>query len=260
MSRQKTTKINQLLRDWPVGTVATQKWLSARGVSRQLTNRYVSSGWLERIGTGALIRAGATVGWLGGVYALQTQLSLQVHVAGVTALMLRGFGHYLPLGRSYQVHVFGQPRQRLPEWFRQHSWEVEVSYSCPNLFAQREDSGFIDLDRGAFSVRASAPERAILEVMHLATTNHAMDHAVELCEGLTTLRPDLVQHLLESCRSAKVKRFFLWAAEHCDHPWLSRVDTSSIDLGAGKRSLYPGGTFSSKYRITVPDTGDLPNV
>jgi len=33
-----------------------------------------------------------------------------------------------------------------------------------------------------------------------------------LLEGLMSLRPDLVQELLESCRSVKAKRLFLYFA------------------------------------------------
>lgn len=260
MSSQGTTKINQLLKDWPVGTVATQTWLESRGVYRQLTRRYISSGWLERIGRGAFIRDSDTVDWLGGVYALQSQLGLNVHVAGVTALLLRGFGHYLPLGKGYKVFLFGDVRQLLPRWFLHHHWDVSVAYHRPNLFEDMKNAGFIDLDRGSFSVTVSAPERAILEVMYLATSNAALEHAFELCEGLTTLRPDVVQTLLESCRSVKAKRFFLWASGRSSHAWLSRVDISNIDLGKGKRVLYQGGKFDSEYDITVPDTGGLPHV
>jgi hypothetical protein len=260
MSGQSSTKINRLLKNWPAETVATQKWLESQGVYRQLAGRYVSSGWMERMGRGAFVRAGATVDWLGGVYALQHQLHLDVRVAGVTALLLRGLGHYLPLGTGYEVYLFGEPRQELPQWFVQYDWDVQVAYHRPRLFSGCGDLGFIELNRGAFSVRASAPERAILEVMHLATANHALDHALELHDGLTTLRPDVIQKLLEACRSVKVKRFFLWASERHNHPWLSRVDTSRINLGSGKRVLYQGGKFDSKYGITVPDEGGLPNV
>jgi len=260
MSSQETTKINQLLKDWPAGTVATQTWLESRGVYRQLTGHYISSGWLERIGRGVFIRDSDTVDWLGGVYALQSQLGLNVHVAGVTALLLRGFGHYLPLGKGYKVFVFGESRQLLPRWFLHHHWDVRVAYHRPNLFEDKNNTGFIDLNRGSFSVTVSAPERAILEVMHLATSNAAVEHAFELCEGLTTLRPDVVQELLESCRSVKTKRLFLWASERSNHAWLSRVDISSIDLGKGKRVLYKGGKVDSKYGITVPDAGGLPHV
>ncbi len=260
MGRQSTTKINQLLKNWPAGTVATQQWLDEQGVYRQLADRYVSSGWLARIARGTFKRDGSSVEWLGGVYALQQQLQIDVHVAGITALTLRGFGHYLPLGTSHQVYLFGTPGLALPKWFMQQEWGVQVVYCRPKLFEGDEDAGYGDLDQGAFSVKAAAPERAILEVMHLATTDHALDHAIELHKGLTTLRPKVVQTLLEACRSVKVKRMFLWASERCSHAWLSRVDISRIDLGSGKRALYRGGTFDSKYGITVPDKERLPDV
>lgn len=260
MSSQNTLKINQLLQDWPQGTVATQAWLESKGIYRQLTKRYLSSGWLERIGRGAYVRAGAEVDWLGGVYALQHQLGINVRIAAVTALLLRGLGHYLPLGKNYRVQILGNPHQQLPNWFTQYSWDVQVSYRCPNIFGAKKDSCLTEIDRGSFSVFASAPERAILEVMFFVDSNASFDHAVELCEGLTTLRPDVVQGLLESCRSVKAKRLFLWASERSGHAWLNRIDVSKVDLGKGKRALYERGKLDNKYLITVPRDGDLPSV
>jgi hypothetical protein len=128
------------------------------------------------------------------------------------------------------------------------------------LFVGGGDAGFVDIDRGAFAVKAAAPERAIMEVMDSATTNHALDHALELHKGLTTLRPDVVQALLLACTSVKVKRLFLWASEVCDHAWLRRVDTSRVELGSGKRALYKGGKLNGKYGITVPADEELPDV
>ena len=79
-------------------------------------------------------------------------------------------------------------------------------------------------------------------------------------DGLTTLRPSVVQELLETCTSAKVKRFFLWSAETHQHAWVSRLDASRIDMGKGKRQLYKGGVFDQKYQITVPRPDRLPDV
>jgi len=66
---------------------------------------------------------------------------------------------------------------------------------------------------GEFSLRVSTTERAILELLHLATTNDAITYALELMSGLSTLRPQVLQALLENSRLIKVKRLFLWAAE-----------------------------------------------
>jgi len=79
-------------------------------------------------------------------------------------------------------------------------------------------------------------------------------------EGLATLRPKLVQTLLEHCASIKAKRLFLWAAETVGHSWFAQLDLSKIELGAGNRQLYKGGKMNSKYLITVPPQEELPNV
>lgn len=118
----------------------------------------------------------------------------------------------------------------------------------------------MEIERGDFSLRISAPERAILEVLHLATTNDAITHAVELMSGLSTLRPQVLQPLLEGCSSVKVKRLFLWAAESAGHEWFSRLAPERLDLGKGNRSLYRGGQFNSKYRITVPKEEEAAHV
>jgi hypothetical protein len=78
--------------------------------------------------------------------------------------------------------------------------------------------------------------------------------------GLPTLRPNVVQQLLVACRSIKVKRLFLWAAEAAQHDWVTRLAPGKIDLGTNKRQLYKGGRLDAKYRITVPVSEGLPDV
>ena len=77
------SKIDQLLQAWPAGVVGTQCWLTKLGLDFRLADKYVRSGWLERLGHGAYIRAGSTVfpsmiGYEGVVV-----LSKQVEQAGV---------------------------------------------------------------------------------------------------------------------------------------------------------------------------------
>ncbi len=74
-----------------------------------------------------------------------------------------------------------------------------------------------------------------------------------LMEGFTSARLAVVQELLEKCRSINVKRLFLWSSEEAGHDWFNRLDLSRIDLGKGKRQIYCGGRYDSKYMITVPD-------
>ena len=61
-----------------------------------------------------------------------------------------------------------------------------------------------------------------------------------------------MQVLLEACRSVKVKRAFLLLARHYGHAWYRRLDTGRIDLGAGKRQLYPRGRLDRDFQVTVP--------
>jgi hypothetical protein len=254
------SKINQLLKQWPKGTVATASWLQAQGVYRQLARRYAASGWIQPLGHGAFIRSGDAVDWFGGLYALQTQLRLSVYAGGSTALSLKGLGHYLALGERAVVSLFSEHRDHLPAWFTRHAWGVRLQVHSPRLFTTSQTSDFTDVQHGEFSVRVSAPERAILEALHLATTNEAIVHAVDLMSGLSTLRPQVLQSLLEACRSVKVKRLFLWAAESAAHEWFNRLAVDRLDLGKGKRSLYRGGRFDPKYRITVPKQEGTPRV
>ena len=80
-----------------------------------------------------------------------------------------------------------------------------------------------------------------------------IDEADYIMEGLTSLRPSVLQELLESCKSIKTKRLFLYMADHHNHPWFKRLDLSSIPLGKGKREIIKGGKLDKKYQIVVPD-------
>jgi hypothetical protein len=71
-------------------------------------------------------------------------------------------------------------------------------------------------------------------------------------EGLSNLRPKVVQELLETCTSVKVKRLFLFMATRAKHQWLNYVDQTKIDLGTGDRSILPGGLFNAKFHISIP--------
>lgn len=167
-----------------------------------------------------------------------------------------GLGHFLPLGGKTEVQLFGVRQTTLPAWFARHPWDMRVLYTTSKLFESSEPNGFTTVERGAFTIRVAAPERAMLEVFHLATTNAAIDHACELMAGLSTLRPQVVQVLLEESRSVKAKRLFLWAATNAHHAWASRLDVGRLNLGTGKRQAYRGGRLDAKYQITVPRTND----
>ena len=254
------TKINHLLQQWPRGTVATNPWLKSHRVSSDLARWYVRAGWLTRVGPGAYAQAGDTIDWTGGLFALQAQLGMTVHAGAKSALELQGRAHYVPLGSRKRVILISDVSETLPTWFRTHPWDAQIEHHSLKLFERIPPESSRQIDFGSFNVTASSPERAIMEEMRLVRTNDDIEHSIQLLENLVTLRPTIVQQLLEACTSIKVKRLFLWGAEQIGHTWFELLTPGSVDLGAGKRQLYKGGEFDPKYRITVPRGEELPDV
>jgi len=74
----------------------------------------------------------------------------------------------------------------------------------------------------------------------------------EIFEGLTTLRPNIVNALLLKCDSKKVKRLFLFFMENYNHQWTNFVNKENVDIGAGKMQIVKEGAFDKKYLITIP--------
>lgn len=195
--------------------------------------------------------------WLGAVFGLQ-QREGSLHPGGRTALELAGQAHFLPLGDQAPVYLFSQSNERLPTWFTRLPWAERVEYVRTDFLPA--DLGLREHPAGNFTVRVSAPERAILEFLFYQTIDEAgYEHVRLLFEGLGTLRPELVQTLLEKCTSVKVKRLFLHFAELHRHPWLQQLDLTKVSLGSGKRVLVRGGRLDPKYLITVPaPAGEIP--
>lgn len=249
MSLDHETKINKLLKDWPIGTVSLSSYLTSHGISSQLLNRYKKSRWLEAVGPGASMRSGDKVDYLGGLYALQNQANMSIHVGGRTALSLLGRGHYIDFSGGRTV-LIGGTKEKLPLWFKEKDWGTKIDYFATSFLPT--DMGLSDLSHNSFSVKISGPARALLECLYLAPKHQEFSECYELMEGLNNLRPQAVQDLLENCSSIKVKRLFLYLAEKLKHPWFEFVDVSKLDLGSGKRSLVKNGVYIDKYQITVP--------
>jgi hypothetical protein len=252
MDSQKGTKINNLLKKWPPRTVAVSSWLKNLGISQQLASRYEQTGWIRRIGQGAFVRQGESVDWAGAVWALQQGLNLPVHVGGRTALEYHGLSHFLPMSINPPVFLFGMPNQKLPTWFVKGEWARQVVYKMDSMFPQA--SGLTEKNMGAFTLRMSSPERAILEVLSGVPQVHSYEEAKLLMDGLVTLRPGIVQILLQQCRSIKAKRLFLFLSEVQGHSWRKSLNPGRVDLGSGNRVIVKGGRLDPVYRIVVPES------
>jgi hypothetical protein len=91
-----------------------------------------------------------------------------------------------------------------------------------------------------------------MECLYLAPESQPLLGTFELMEGLNNIRPAMTQRLLETCKSVKVKRLFLFMADKASHDWLSYLNLEKIDLGSGKRSIVKDGVYVPRYQITIP--------
>lgn len=245
------TKLSELLAKWPKGVVATPPWLERQEVSLNLVKKYHRSGWVRRIERGAYARLDDAVEWAGGLHALQSQLKLPVYLGAKRSLEEQGYSHYVRQREGGALRLYAPHGTRLPAWFARHDWGVKLIFTASELFPGKMELGLTERPFGDFSLRLSAPERAMLEALNDVPRLQSFEEARLLMGGLTTLRPDLVQELLEACRSIKAKRLFLFLAEEADHAWVKEVSVLKVDLGRGKRSIVKGGRLDAKYQITV---------
>lgn len=253
MNRQNRSIINSLLKNWPQNTVVVYAWLEGQGVYRQLAGTYVKSRWIERVGQGAFKRAGEDVEWSGGLYTLQAQLNMSVHPAGKTALQLQGNAHYLPANlKQSKIVLFGSKNEKLPAWFKKYKWGIDIRYVMTGLFEGHITLGLTTYNAGNYEIKISSPERAALEFCYNVPIRESFDELDQIMSGLTTLRPRVIQELLEKCNSVKAKRLFMYLAEKHNHAWVNKLNLEKVGFGTGKRALCNNGHYDGKYRIVVP--------
>jgi len=249
MSITKDKKLKNLLEQWPPGLVATSPWLKEMSISGQLAQRYLKSGWIESLGRAAYKRTNDEINWYGGLASLQQQLSLDIHLGGPTALSIKGSSHYARFGKE-RIFLFSALNQKLPKWFLDYDWGNPIEHIKTSVLPS--DLAIKEYKFNGMGIKISAPERAILECLYLSPKNFDLLECYQIMEGLTTLRPKVLQELLEMCGSIRVKRLFLYMADKARLPVLEHLDLNNIDLGKGDRSIVKDGAYNAQYRISLP--------
>lgn len=242
-------KLNILLQKWPHGGIITAGYLESLGIYKQLRKKYINSCWIESLGYGAFKRSGDAISWEGALNAIQNQDKKLVHIGGKTALELQGYAHFIPLNETRLI-LFSSNPLKLPKWFLSQQLGIRIDYHSSSFL--RTDEGIESIKIKGFDLRISSPERAIFETLFLVPHSQSIQESKYLMENLRTLRPQIVQNLLENCASFKVKRLFLLIAQHENLPCLRFINLKNINLGIGNRSLIKGGILDKQYKITIP--------
>lgn len=242
------TKINNLRQHSSNNGILLTSWLEKIGFSRSEISNYVESGWLERITTGVYKFAGDRPSLLGILGSYGCQANLKYHIGAESALELKGFSHYVSMGKPQAV-VYAPIRPSLPKWIGNVDLDMQLVSVSTKIFGEY---GIEQMDYQGLSIMVSSPERAIMECISLAPKHYNLTDVFYIFEMLTSLRASMVQQLLESCTSVKVKRLFLYMAEKSRHRWFAKLDISRINLGSGTRSFEKGGVKNAKYDIVIP--------
>lgn len=159
--------------------------------------------------------------------------------------------------KDTSIVVLSNKKEVLPAWMKNYNWNVKLDFKVKNLFNAdlafgEKSNGFTVVDTDKATIIVSSPERAYLEYIDELPKSASYTEAKEIMENMISLRPSLVQHLLENCTSFKVKRLFLHFAEKINHPWFKKLNLEKIELGSGKRVIFGNGVLDKKYNITVP--------
>jgi Transcriptional regulator, AbiEi antitoxin, Type IV TA system/Transcriptional regulator, AbiEi antitoxin N-terminal domain len=244
----KQTKINQLISNWPKSTLKTVKELESLGYTPQLLKVYSNSHWIELFTRGMYKLYNDEVTWQGALHGMQQGSNTTLHAGGKTALTLKGYGHYLSQQKT-NINLFCARNESIPAWIKKFP---EIMLIKNEVFNYIKEENFIMFNAGTYNIQISSPELAAIEMLYLIPKAQSFDEAAKIMEGLTTLRPKLVQNLLQECNSVKVKRLFLFIAEKHDHQWVKELKLENINLGSGKRVIVEDGVLDKKYHITIP--------
>ena len=138
MSHQKQQRLKPLLDKVPRVFWWIPAILGAQGINAKSIHGYVERGWLERVVRGVYrrpvpvnVETEPVVSWHYALLSLQHVMEYDVHLGGMSALNLAGYGHYLHLGKTPRVHVYGT----VPTWLKRLPSDAKIVVHNRTLFA-----------------------------------------------------------------------------------------------------------------------------
>ena len=209
--------------------------------------------------------------WEIPLLSLQWIMKYAVHLAGESALDMAGYAHYLSLGGRPRVQFHGE----VPSWLKRLPVQTEIVVRQRTLFGDDpvgiDDAGLEAGSSGAsvdvwrWPIKASSPERAILEALDELPHRASFENLDKNFEGLVSLRPKQLVALLTACRSASEPRVLPMRLRHALHePRLARLTSDAEGararvFRARRRDASPGvvmGVVTEVADMRVPDSID----
>lgn len=243
------SKINQILLEWIPGDVHGLVWMKERGIEQRLAYKYFEAKVLHKIGPGVFSRAQDKIEWIGLIRLLQEELKLPVHVSGKSALELQGHSHYATLNNRREINLLSYESKLYPRWISKIEKDFELKFVSSNTFPQEDF--LADYEERGIKIKISSRELAILEYIESTDLAFSLETVENYMNSLGTLRPSILQAVLEKCKSVKAKRVFLYLAEKLSLKFMDELNLEKISLGSGKRVVVKGGELQKKYLITV---------
>ena len=244
-------KITEIFKKWPSNTIATAKWFSKIGISRQLLHSYCKLNLIERIDHGCYKKSGENIDWPGAIYAIQNQLDLFIHPSGYTSLDLLGIRHHLSVQNRKNIHLSGLPLTVPPRWLLKNDFGVDFVYKTSHIF--NNQNFLIDkIFSKNYSIKISSLENSLFEILEDINDSNSFEDAANIIESIINFNEKNIQNVFKNCTSFKVKRIFLFLIKYFSKPIFTKISYTESDLGSGIFQIISNGKFDSEFKITVP--------
>lgn len=238
----------KLLFSQPQNTVISVRGLTSAGITHSQILRFEKNGILKRLSSGAYARFNENPDILGAIYTLQKELNQTTHLGGRSALaIVYGKAQY---AAERKTELFCNKQEKLPTWFKTLFVNSYTQFMTDFLPLSE---GLYDWEHNGYKTFVSTQERALLEILYQVPSAVTPEEAFEIMQLVTSIKPAVMQKLLENCKSVKTKRLLLCFAELCGHQWFSRLNPKNLDLGSGIREITKGGKLNAKYNLVLPE-------
>ncbi|WNV04112.1 type IV toxin-antitoxin system AbiEi family antitoxin domain-containing protein [Candidatus Methylospira mobilis] len=223
-------KLNTLYTNLIPGRPLTSENLAELGISADLAVHYVRAGWLARLARGIYCRPNESLELHSSLVLLQQKID-GLHVGGKSALDWYGIRHYL--SQQTTLYLYGWGIARLPDWFISR---FPAEYHRKRLFDERPSAllHVYPFENRNGAPQASAPERALLEVLSEVGVRQSLQEARELAESTYSLRAEVLRELLLRCTSIKTVRLCLQLGRELSLPWVTKLDATQLPTGSAQ--------------------------